>query len=78
MRNIGLNQAITKTFAQNLTKLEERYKDVWRTVSNANYPVPPLPEADRSKPGSYSAWPKGSGDAAAASAWPKGSGGTSR
>ena len=56
MRNIGLNRAITKTFGQNLRKLETEYKDAWVSVSNANYLIPSLPGAKAMK--NYSQWPK--------------------
>ena len=61
MRNMGLNRSITKTFAQNLGKLEAKYEDLWMRVSNTNYQVP-TPPSMKAKNGNSSSnssqWPR--------------------
>ena len=73
MRNIGLNRAITKTFEQNLGKLEKKYQDVWIRVQNSTYLLPPLPGMETNK--SSSQWPKtsdqGKADDKTSSQWPR-------
>ena len=64
MRNIGLNRAITKSFGQNLGKLETKNKDLWIKVSNATHPLPPLPGMGVQSNKSYSIWPQ-------QSSWPR-------
>ncbi|UPR00376.1 thioredoxin [Chloropicon primus] len=58
MRNMGLNRSITTTYGPNLTKLEEKYKDVWMKVSNATVLVPPPPGVKAKSQDNYSKWPQ--------------------